>query len=140
MTSHNHAQLKLLICLIHNNDACRLSHIKPNLKELAEDLSNRGLCVEVSEISFQPELVPFTRLNQFIKGTLLRCVQRLWRRYQGKKVTIGSFGILKCLIRELAGGAWKSEIVRKKSAVEAALTVKHIDAWRIAGEKKQITC
>ena len=124
----------LSIALIHNNQADRLAHVRPAIKELAIALGER-FHVDVFEICWQPDVKSHGLFNAFMRDGLYRHLAREWAVY--RKIGVSPFArdwvsflkyaFGKYLLRESERLVWQ-----RNSAIEMIVTAKHARAWDAA--------
>jgi len=106
------------ICLIHNQEADRLSHLVPRLKALPAALPDWTFIF--TEISEQPPIRPHTFITSYARTVIYWILGQRWARY-----------------RLMPGDCWPLPVFSYSgavkyafaSAVEVAVTAKHIAAW-----------
>lgn len=121
----------LCLALIHNNDAARNALIRPALSKLADEL---GLSRQVTsvEVSWQPALAPSSTAVVLKRNLQYQILERNWVRYRGQKPTRRSsvmrkfFKFAKSFLLNKDG---LGERLPRNSAIELAVTDKHIRAW-----------
>jgi hypothetical protein len=125
----------ILITLIHNNNLKRNLYIQPFLKKLQTALSGQ-FDVKLTEVAYQSEIKPHSRLMVFVREIIQYKLNLDWFRYRLLKPPfllryIASFfkSALKKSNVMLCGGGGGS--LAHPSAVEIALTSKHIRAWEV---------
>jgi len=118
----------LLIAVITNNDQKRISHVVPNVKELAA-LSNGSIKIFES----QPNIEPVSIYNAIRRDIFLSILERQWRiyRHQATKSMIKEImNIFKNIIKKYV---LKNTVsYRRKISIEKIITNKHFEAWKTA--------
>lgn len=120
----------MFLALIHNNNVCRNSYIRPQLTKLSVAMSDFD--VKMVEISFQGVVEPHSYLMALARDLIYFNLSRKWHFY--RLLSCFSFLLkfiyfLKCSVNKyiVCGKALKSWM--RKSAIEVAVTEKHTHAW-----------
>ena len=110
---------KVCLALIHNHDVLRNAYIQVRLVELHDYLSSRFEVTSL-EVAYQPAINPHSMPMAFFRHMLYQVLEFSWRRYR--------------LIPALKGRTYTLRSRRgwrRSSAIEMAVTDKHIRAWTL---------
>lgn len=120
---------KIYCAIIHNNDEKRNKYIFENIYRLKDILSDEFLFT-VCDFGYQPILKRQSKLLYALRSTYQRLLYNTWHVFLGNKSKIsfydytnGIFHFMAKLVLPLPSSK------RHTSAVETALTDKHIRAW-----------
>jgi hypothetical protein len=121
---------KVILALIHNNNEDRNQVIWPLLINLKEFLAKKGSDSHFLDVSYQPHLTPHSGVLAFMRDFLYHFVDRDWLRYREVRSLFPLRHLSGFFVKILAKGRYSNGSAwRRSSAVETALSDKHIRAW-----------
>lgn len=120
---------KVFLALVHNHNKERLEYIIPKLHGLKEWLVNRQFDTLFICVAYQSVITRHGRSISFFRDVIYQIIGFKWARYCSLKPSfLLSIAFLLRLVlrggRYSLHGAW-----RRSSAIEVAVTDKHIRAW-----------
>jgi len=119
------------LALVHNNNKLRNDYIRPKIEALISSIEPHFLASKI-EVSFQSEIKPHSLAMAFIRDVIYQNLDSKWRKYRLLKsrkfrgaVNFFRASIVKYMLNNNGiANRWK-----RNSAVEVAVTDKHIRAW-----------
>ena len=130
------ATASICLALIHNNNDSRNAVIRPALAKLSNFLSasRLGATRQVTsvEVSWQPALALNSTVIVLKRNLQYQILERNWLRYRGQRPTRRLSVMRKFLSfakKVLQNTDGLGERLRRSSAIELAVTDKHIRAW-----------
>lgn len=123
--------IKICLALVHNHDKKRIDYIISELRGLKELLENENFIVELIQVAYQSEITPHGRAMSFFRDVIYQLVGFKWAVYRRQKYSFMLFAanLIRLLLR---GGRYSVRSSwRRSSAIEVAVTDKHIRAWSL---------
>ena len=127
---------KIVVALIHNNNEERNARVRPNVEKLADQL-RKSFEVESLEFSYQPNLVPHTKVTAFLRDVLFEFLERRWQVYLERP----SWSWFKTVrnLRKVASRYLNNpeDAARccRSGAIDAFVTNKHLRSWEACMER-----
>lgn len=125
-------KLSLCVALVHNNNEDRNTYIRKSIDRLCHQIEHTCNLDKI-EVSFQAVTKPHSDLMSFLRDLMYLKLSHNWRQYRLLNPLRSFYNLAGFLKRSLAryifarqttGQRWK-----KNSAIEVAVTDKHIRAW-----------